>query len=285
MGYPEVEMSVFDEFEKKHEYAVCIDSDGCAMDTMTIKHVRAFGPCLVREWKLEDRQEEILERWNVINLYSRTRGINRFKGLAMMLKEVDASFTKIPGVDEFCTWADNAKELSNGALKGKLQENEIFQKALSWSMSVNKTVDALPDELLRPFEGVREAFDIIRGKADIVVVSSANPEAVRNEWGRYGLLPYVDLICTQEIGSKAFCISKVLEKGYDPGKVLMCGDAPGDLDAAKTNRVLYFPILAGRETESWKLLKDEAFALFLDGRYSGAYQDERIREFNANLGV
>ena len=277
-------MSVFDEFEKKHEYAVCIDSDGCAMDTMTIKHVRAFGPCLVREWKLEDREDEILERWNVINLYSRNRGINRFKGLAMMLKELDASFTGIPGIDELCAWADNAKELSNDALRGKLHENEIFQKALSWSMSVNKTVEALPAELVRPFEGVIETFETISGKADIVVVSSANPEAVRNEWGRFGLLPYVDLICTQEIGSKAYCISKVLEKGYDPGRVLMCGDAPGDLDAANANGVLYFPILAGRETESWKKLKEEALTLFLDGKYEGAYQDRMIREFEANLG-
>ncbi len=278
-------MSVFDEFEKKHEYAVCIDSDGCAMDTMTIKHVRAFGPCLVREWGLEDREDEILERWNVINLYSRNRGINRFKGLAMMLKEVDDSFTKIPGIEELRTWVDNAKELSNDALKEKLKENEIFQKALSWSMSVNKTVEALPAELVHPFEGVIEAFKTISGKADIVVVSSANPEAVRNEWGRFGLLPYVDLICTQEVGSKAFCISKVLEKGYDPERVLMCGDAPGDLGAAQSNSILYFPILAGRETESWKLLKDEALTLFLDGKYNGSFQDERIREFNANLDI
>ncbi len=277
-------MSVFDEFEKKHEYVVCIDSDGCAMDTMTIKHVRAFGPCLVKEWGLEKWEKEILERWNVINLYSRTRGINRFKGLAMMLKEVDASFVRIPGAEKLCAWADNAKELSNDALKEKLPEDEIFKKALSWSISVNKTVEALPSELVCPFEGVSEAFDSIDGKADIVVVSSANPEAVRNEWGRYGLLRHVDLICTQEIGSKAFCISKVLEKGYDTGKVLMCGDAPGDLDAAKTNGVLYFPILAGREAESWKKLKEEALTLFLDGKYEGAYQDRMIREFEANLG-
>ena len=278
-------MSIFDEFEKKHEFAVCIDSDGCAMDTMTIKHVRAFGPCLVREWGLENWEDEILERWNVINLYSRTRGINRFKGLAMMLKEVDESYTEIAGVDELSDWADKAKELSNDALKEKLEEHEIFKKALSWSLSVNKTVESLPSELVCPFEGVREAFDALHGQVDIVVVSSANPEAVRNEWGRYGLLPYVDLICTQEIGSKAFCISKVLEKGYDSEKVLMCGDAPGDLAAAQTNGVLYFPILAGRETESWKQLKDEALALFLEGRYNGIYQDKRIREFNVNLGT
>ena len=41
------------DFKKKHEHIVCIDSDGCAMDTMNIKHYRCFGPCMIKEWGLE----------------------------------------------------------------------------------------------------------------------------------------------------------------------------------------------------------------------------------------
>ena len=34
-------MSVnLENFEKKKEYLICVDSDGCAMDTMDIKHIR-----------------------------------------------------------------------------------------------------------------------------------------------------------------------------------------------------------------------------------------------------
>ena len=40
-------------FKKKKDFLVCVDSDGCAMDTMDVKHKECFGPCLVREWKLE----------------------------------------------------------------------------------------------------------------------------------------------------------------------------------------------------------------------------------------
>ena len=43
----------------------------------------------------------------------------------------------------------------------------------------------------------------------------------------------------------------MLEKGYPPDHVLMCGDAPGDLSAAEKNGVFYYPILVGREAESW----------------------------------
>ena len=82
MGYPDVigveHMSIFDTFEKKHDFLVCVDSDGCVMDTMNCKHFHCFGPCMVDEWELGQWRDAILERWNVINLFSMTRGINRF---------------------------------------------------------------------------------------------------------------------------------------------------------------------------------------------------------------
>ena len=43
---------------------------------------------MVKEWGLEQWQDEILNRWNDINLYTMTRGINRFAGLSMALSEI-----------------------------------------------------------------------------------------------------------------------------------------------------------------------------------------------------
>ena len=62
-------MSVFDTFVKKHDFLVCVDSDGCAMDTMNCKHFHCFGPCMVDEWALDEWREPILKRWNEINLF------------------------------------------------------------------------------------------------------------------------------------------------------------------------------------------------------------------------
>ena len=42
-------MSALDDFRKSKDFCVCVDSDGCAMDTMNIKHIRCFGPCMVEE--------------------------------------------------------------------------------------------------------------------------------------------------------------------------------------------------------------------------------------------
>ena len=276
-------MSALDDFKRIHSLAICVDSDGCAMDTMNIKHIRCFGPCMVEEWGLEAWRDAILERWNEINLYSATRGINRFRALAMALAEIHARYTPIDGIALLCAWAKDAPELSNDAIARKIPDHPIFEKALRWSRAVNRSIEALPQEEVKPFAYVKESLAAAHDHADVVVVSSANPEAVRDEWKRFRLLEHVDLLCTQEMGSKAWCISRLKEKGYDA--ILMCGDAPGDEQAARTNGVLYYPILVNREDESWKRFLDEALDIFLQNRYAGAYQQARLAEFSANLGL
>ena len=276
-------MSRFDEYTRKNKKIVCIDSDGCAMDTMNIKHIRCFGPCMVKEWDLYEWEKEILDRWNEINLYSMTRGINRFKGLAMMLCEVDEKYRPIEGIKALKTWAEEAPELSNSAVEKMLSVDDIFKKTLNWSKAVNVSIGELPKEEIKPFAGVKEAFEKIHETCDIAVVSSANREAVVAEWERFGLLPYVDILCAQDMGSKAFCIGEILRKGFSAKDVLMCGDAPGDEAAAFENRVLYYPILVNHEEESWKRLKEESLDIFLSDNYEGSYQKKMSDEFRENL--
>ena len=278
-------MSALDDFKKSKDFCVCVDSDGCAMDTMNIKHIRCFGPCMVDEWELDSWREPILERWNEINLYSGTRGINRFKGLAMALGEINEQYTPIAGVEALIDWADNAPELSNDAIQKELGRDPIFRKALDWSIAVNKAITELPQEEVRPFDHVREALAAAHKAADVVVVSSANPEAVREEWKRFGLIEDVDLLCTQGMGSKAYCIQRLCEKGYGTENILMCGDAPGDDQAAAKNGVMYYPILVSHENESWQLFLDEALERFVNGKYAGTYQQARRAAFNHNLGL
>ena len=276
-------MSGFDDFKKTKEYVVCIDSDGCAMDTMNIKHIKCFGPCMVEEWGLQQWQDEILKSWNQVNLYTVTRGINRFKGLATALKEVNDTYMPISGVELLVDWAENAPELSNPAVEEKAKEHEIFKKALSWSNAVNEAIEQLPKEEVRPFDGVKEALERIHKSCNIAVVSSANPKAVKDEWERFGLLDYVDLLCTQDMGSKAFCIGEIKKKGFESSKVLMCGDAVGDMKAAAEKGVFYYPIMVNHEKESWSRMKEETLERFLNGTYEGGFQDTVLREFLDNL--
>ena len=279
-------MSVtIEEYQKKKDYLICVDSDGCAMDTMDIKHIRCFGPCMVTEWGLEEWKDAILTRWNEINLYTMTRGINRFKGLALMLREIHETYTPIQDVDVLETWVENSKELSNGALQKAMETNDsvILKKALSWSQHVNTSINELPFEVKKPFEGVKEGLAYAHQFADVAIVSSANLQAVLEEWELYGLLEHVDIVMSQNVGSKAYCIQELLKKGYDTEKVFMAGDALGDYEAAEKNHVFYYPILVRHEKESWSEFRDQAVDKLVDGTYGGAYQQQKIDAFMENL--
>lgn len=273
------------EYVKKKDFLICVDSDGCAMDTMDIKHIKCFGPCMVEEWGLQEWGEAILKRWNDINLYTITRGINRFKGLAMALKEINESYTRIEDVEILDRWVEESDELSNGALERAIAENDsiVLKKALSWSKSVNENITKLPFEVKKPFEGVKEGLAYAHEVADVAIVSSANLDAVVEEWELYGLLDHVDIIMAQNVGSKAFCIQELLKKGYDPANVMMTGDAKGDLDAAKKNGVFYYPILVRHEKESWDEFKATAVDKLTAGAYAGVYQEEKLNAFFDNL--
>lgn len=280
---------MFDSFKRKHDYLVCVDSDGCVMDTMNCKHFHCFGPCMVDEWELEPWREPVLQRWNEINLFSMTRGINRFKGLAMALEEIDKTYTPIPGIAALRAWVDAAPALSNDGVARAAEEatdpqaKEILTKAFNWSKAVNASIVRLPEEWKIPYDGAKEGLMAAHRFADVAMVSSANRDAVEEEWGKFGLLPYTDIVLAQDVGSKAACIAAMLRFGYDPDNVLMIGDAPGDCDAAERNGVHYYPILVNHEKESWDEAIAVAFGKLQSGDYT-AYGEQKKQAFLHNLG-
>lgn len=265
-------------FEKHKDFLVCVDSDGCAMDTMDVKHEKAFCPQLIRVFGLEQYADFITPYWMEVNLFSATRGVNRFKGMLMTFEALKEKGVEIPHLAEIAQWVNNARELSNPNLENEIAAgNTALKPVLEWSLAVNKTIRELPQED-KPFKGVKEGLAAVHLVADTAVVSSANAGAIQSEWNRHGLAQYMNVMLGQEVGSKAACIHAMAEGRYDKDKVLMVGDALGDLDAAQKNGVLFYPILVGREEESWKRLAEEAIHKLLHGIYRGAYQEQLIKE-------
>lgn len=172
-------------FIPKHKFIVCIDSDGCAMDTMNIKHDKCFGPYAVEIFGLTD-EARFIEIWNRINLYSQTRGINRFKGLILSLEE----YSYEQDFSQLKHWVNTTSELSNRSLIQAIQDNHTddLKLALAWSEKVNMGIKTLHTQD-KPFRLVKRSLAIIKEFADIAVVSSANNEAILDEWTRHGLLP------------------------------------------------------------------------------------------------
>ena len=276
--------NVFDRYEKTQDFLVCVDSDGCAMDTMEIKHRECFAPEMIKTWNLQENEEYILNLWYDLNLYTQTRGINRFKGLAETFKIISEKGIKIEDLDSLLNWVDTTNELSNRSLKNEIEktDSKSLKMTLEWSLNVNEAIENLPkgDE---PFENVKEGLEALSKIVDISVVSSANGEALNDEWNRNELVPYLRALLGQEAGTKQYCIAELKKKGYDSEKILMVGDAPGDLQAAKNNDVRFYPILVNKEGFSWERLVNEAVPKLMNGEFDEAYQNQLIEEFDNSL--
>lgn len=275
----------FEKFNRNKEYLICIDSDGTAMDTMTIKHKKILGPCIVEEWNLETWKDVIIRRWDMLNLYTSTRGINRFLGLLNALIEIDKNEMKIEGFNDYRTWCGQEKILSNYTLQLEYERTGsiCLGKVLHWSNTVNKRIECLNMEQKKPFAEFRTSLEMAAEVSDIVVVSSANREAILAEWKHYNLLEYVNAVCAQDTGTKSHCIETLKNKGYRENHILVCGDAIGDMEAAEEKGVLFYPICWGYENESWIKFQEEGLLKFMSDSYAGYYQACKKNEFIKRL--
>ena len=272
-------------FEKKHEFLVCIDSDGTAIDAMNAKHHHCHGPAFIQTWELQAHKDDIQRKWNDINLLKATRGVNRYIALVDMLYFVNEQYQRVDGIDVLKAWVETTPNLSNKGLEEEIQKNPhpLLKKALVWSHEINKRIAKLSYEDKPPFDGVKETLNFMKDKVDIAVISSSNMSAIKEEWTNHGLIEYLDVMTSQKIGTKGECLQQMIQKGYDPKHVLMIGDAYPDVDAANENDTFFYPILTNKETYSWEQLRNKYFNVFVENKYH-EYQQAILKEFKENFG-
>jgi phosphoglycolate phosphatase-like HAD superfamily hydrolase len=223
-----------------------------------------------------------------VNLYSKSRGINRFPALVETLEwlqkrpEVAARGVKIAIPQGVVKWMQAETKLGNPALKAAVEKSgdADLKQALAWSVAVNESVEHIVRNV-PPFPFVRESLQKLQGKADLLVISATPNEALRREWEEHDIARHVAGICGQETGTKKETLA-VAEK-YAAGQALMIGDAPGDYSAAKANNTLFFPINPGAEEASWKRFFEEGIERFLSLKFAGEYQQKLLDEFDKCL--
>ena len=276
------------EITPQHDFLVGIDSDGCAFDTMELKHKECFIHNTVNFYNLQAISKFAREAAEFVNLYSKSRGINRFPALIETLewlqKRTDVAArgvtVKIP--TSLVRWVEEETKLGNPTLQAKIEEtgDEGLQQALAWSERVNETVAAIVRGV-PPFPFVRESLKKLQGRADMLVCSATPNEALKAEWTEHHLDQYVEAICGQESGSKKETLANAAK--YPQDHVLMIGDAPGDYRAAEANNCLFFPINPGAEEASWKNFYEEGINRFLQSNFAGGYQEQLLKEFDEYL--
>lgn len=274
---------------------VAIDSDGCVFDAMGIKQRECFCPMMIAYFGLQPVAEAARQCKEFADLFSKTRGANRHITIARILTEllpehpmVKERGFKVPDFGYYVAWVSDPKSLLSdaGLVKAieaadKAEAKRQLSTALAWSKRVNEMVA----EVVRnvpPFPYVRESLQKVTQRADVIICSSTPTEALEREWAEHDVIQYARVVAGQEMGSKTEHLAVMCEK-YGRDKILMVGDALGDLKAAMANGVHFYAINPGEEAGSWKRFLNEAFDRFAAGTYGGTYEEEVIEEFKRRL--
>ena len=272
------------------DFFIGIDSDGCAFDTMEIKQKECFCPNFIKYFRMQPVSKYARETWEFVNLYSTTRGCNRFLAVNETIRllsarpEIHARNFTVPSAVPLIEWTKKETKLGNPTLRKYASEiNDPFiTTTLEWSLKVNEDIEKMVFGIT-PFPFVKECLEKIKPTADAMVVSQTPFEALKREWEENKIDHYLKMIAGQEHGTKAEHLKYAAKGKYRDENILMIGDANGDLKAAKSNGVLFFPINPGKEEESWEKLYKEGLDMFFAGKYKGTYEEKLIEEFEAFL--
>ena len=277
-------------FPKRHEYLVCVDSDGCAFDTMEIKHKECFIPNIINYWELQPVSKYARYAAEFVNLYSKDRGLNRFPALIRVFDllaewpDVVRRGAAIPEAQSLREWIQRETRLGNPALAAEVARTHdpVLAQALRWTEAVNADIAGMVRGV-PPFPFVRESLQKVSEWADVLVCSATPGEALAREWREHDVARYAAVIAGQEMGTKKEHIALVSAGRYEPGRVIMIGDAPGDRRAAQSNGVRFYPINPGHEESSWEMFFRDASDKFHNGEYSALYEAARIADFERLL--
>src|SRR5258705_11709774 len=168
---------ILKDFKPTKEFFVGIDSDGCIFDSMEIKHKECFAPMFIKHFKLQAVSRYAREVWEFVNLYSKTRGANRFPALVRALNilrerpQVAARKVQVPDTKSLEEWIGRETKLGNATLAAEVKNgNKGLAQVKVWSDAVNVAIEDIVDGV-PAFALVRECLARISEKADAMCIS------------------------------------------------------------------------------------------------------------------
>ena len=136
------------DFPRTRDFFIGIDSDGCVFDSMEVKHKECFIPNIIQFYGLAAISKYAREVAEFVNLYSATRGVNRFPGIPLVFDllaerpEIARRGFTIPRIDGLRDWLKRESKHSNPALKAEVAAtgDPDLERALAWSLAVNQSI-------------------------------------------------------------------------------------------------------------------------------------------------
>src|SRR4051812_9796057 len=131
---------VLRDFKPAREFFIGIDSDGCIFDSMEIKHKECFTPMYIKHFQLQAVSKYAREVWDFVNLYSKTRGANRFPALSRALNllrqrpQVLKRKVSVPDTKALDGWLTRETKLGNATLAAEVKGgNQGLAQVKAWS--------------------------------------------------------------------------------------------------------------------------------------------------------
>ncbi len=253
-----------------------VDSAGTALDCMADRHSLAFFPAFADAFFRGADRAALEEVWSFVALRSRVRSAGRFRLLDAAMRLAP----RHPGIGTrhrredavaaaLGQWLASCSRATVSALESAMRDrssSEALVSAAIWSLDVDSRLAALPPP--RAFAGVGEALGSIAGRAMVFVAGEGRAADIERDWRGAGLLG-----SSMGLGELAFVgedgggLEEIAQAAGScgGGPVLVIGDSPADLEAAKAAGAAFYPVRPGSERESWLRLCGQVLPSFLRG--------------------
>src|SRR5688500_181990 len=139
----------------------------------------------IKHFRLQAVSKYARECWEFVNLYSKTRGANRFPALSRALNllrqrpQVIARKVTVPDTKALDEWVARETKLGNATLAAEVKNgNKALEPIKRWSDAVNHAIEDIV-RAVPPFPLVRESLAKLAQKADAICISQTPAEALK----------------------------------------------------------------------------------------------------------
>ena len=147
----------------------------------------------IKHFELQAASKYAREVWEFVNLYSKTRGANRFPALSRALNllrerpEVKARKVCVADTKAVDEWVARETKLGNATLAAEVKNgNKGLEQVKRWSDAVNHAIEDIVKGV-PPFPLVRESLEKLRQKADAMCISQTPADALKREWAEHDI--------------------------------------------------------------------------------------------------
>lgn len=245
---------------------VVVESEGAVFDSLAFRHEHGYLPAFVGRFAWGADPAVCARIWRAVALRSRLRGEDPLVLLPVALRLLNGRYPSVRRAAVARSLEVRASAPGPAGAKADRTEDPAWRLARDWlSMAEGLLRDAGPSEA---FPEAREflARLVAGSPRSDVLVHSRLPEALAlHRWEMAGMGGCFGRIAGRERGDMTEYLRSALDSGYDVRPMLVIGSCRSSWVAAQASGARFYPIIPGKEGESWKALASGAFSMTPSG--------------------